>query len=86
MVKNSERIKSHISANDDVVIIFKQFDYEFYNSFLKFKLEMNFHFHAVIYEYKKMRDIKDDTGFLRMIPNVNQCDSVTIFNFNTIIP
>ena len=36
MVKNSERIKSHISENDDVVIIFKQFDYEFYNEQLDY--------------------------------------------------
>ena len=85
MVKNSERIKSHISANDDVVIIFKQFDYEFYNSFLKFKSEMNFHLHAVIYTYDKMRNHKDDTVFLRMISNVDKCDSVTVFNLEELV-
>ena len=53
MVKNSQMIKSHISNNDDIIIIFRQFDYKFYNSFLKFKSEMNFHLHAVIYTYDK---------------------------------
>ena len=85
MVKNSQMIKSHISNNDDIIIIFRQFDYKFYNSFLKFKSEMNFHLHAVIYTYDKMRSHKDDTVFLRMISNVDKCDSVTVFNLNELV-
>ncbi len=83
MANYSGRIAEHISENDNVIIIFEQDDvygYPFYNFFARRKLKMNFHLHVVFYTYMKVREIKDDTAFLRIIPDVNRCDSVTVFN------
>ena len=83
LIKYQKEIKSHVLENDDIIVIFTEdiFNgYPFYNSFLKFQSEINFHVHAVMLTYSKKRDIKNDTGFLRMIPNVDKCDSVTVFN------
>lgn len=88
IVSYSQKITCHISKNDDIIIIFlgeEANGYPFYNSFLKFQSEIKFHLHVVMLTYNKMRDIRNDTGFLRMIPNVNQCDSVTVFNLNEFI-
>ena len=83
LIKYTKEITKHISENDDVIVIFNEDifqGYPFFNSFLEFKSKINFHIHIIFYLYEKTRNTKNDTGFLRMIPNVDKCDSVTVFN------